>query len=118
MENRLTPAMPPFWTDALSNGNQSYGTFAGDVAHDFRKPRISYARDFLLSLSELEICKSLAIGFDQSILREFEENSIQERPKNNGNLQLQGFRCNDTTLHHPLRVIQPISLVGSCCPGM
>ncbi|KAL8223215.1 hypothetical protein R6Q57_020614 [Mikania cordata] len=142
MENLLTPAMPPFWTDVLSNDNQSYRfsarltqrptlglsnlfgpilcqanldswlgkskrvasmTFDGDVAHVFRKPRNSYARDFILSLSELEIYKSLPIGFDQSILREFEENSIQERPKKNGNLQLQGFRLNDYASSPPTK---------------
>ncbi|KAD7117067.1 hypothetical protein R6Q59_006318 [Mikania micrantha] len=68
-----------------------------------KKPIISYARDFLLSLSELEICKSLPIGFDQSILREFEENSIQERPRNHGNLPLQGFRRNDYSSSPPTK---------------
>ncbi|KAL8258086.1 hypothetical protein R6Q59_030127 [Mikania micrantha] len=62
MENRLTPAMPPSSTDALSNDNQSDGTLTSDVAHNFR---------------------------------EFEENSIQERPRNHGNLQLQGVEANE-----------------------
>ncbi|KAI8016065.1 hypothetical protein LOK49_LG05G01081 [Camellia lanceoleosa] len=31
--------------------------------------KISYTRDFLLSLSELDVCKRLPSGFDQSILR-------------------------------------------------
>ncbi|KAD2804395.1 hypothetical protein E3N88_37772 [Mikania micrantha] len=79
MENRLTPAMPPSSTDALSNDNQSDGTLTSDVAHNFR---------------------------------EFEENSIQERPRNHGNLQLQGFPRNDFSSSPPtIRVIQPISLM-------
>ncbi|KAJ0682642.1 hypothetical protein HanPI659440_Chr16g0649691 [Helianthus annuus] len=36
------------------------------VIQSEKDPRISYTRDFHLSLSELEICKSLPSGFDQS----------------------------------------------------
>ncbi|KAJ0682641.1 hypothetical protein HanPI659440_Chr16g0649681 [Helianthus annuus] len=70
-----------------------------------RKPRISYTKDFLLSLSELEICKSLPSGFDQikSILSEFEENSIQERPRTHRNFQLQGLRRTDCSSSPPTR---------------
>ncbi|XP_022025660.1 uncharacterized protein LOC110926212 isoform X3 [Helianthus annuus] len=68
-----------------------------------KKPRVSYTRDFLLSLSELEICKKLPSGFDQSILREFEENSIQDRPRAHGNSALQGFRRNDYSSSPPTR---------------
>ena len=34
-----------------------------------RKSIISYTREFLLSLSELDVCKKLPSGFNQSILR-------------------------------------------------
>ncbi|KAK1425164.1 hypothetical protein QVD17_20510 [Tagetes erecta] len=67
------------------------------------KQRISYSRDFLISLGELEICKSLPSGFDQSILREFEENIIQERSRTHGNSPLQGLRRNDYSSSPPTR---------------
>lgn len=35
----------------------------------FRRLKISYSREFLLSLSGLEICKKLPSGIDESILR-------------------------------------------------
>lgn len=35
----------------------------------FRKLKISYTRDFLLSLSGLDICRELPSGFDRSLLR-------------------------------------------------
>lgn len=68
-----------------------------------KKPRISYTRDFLLSLSELEICKKLPSGFDLSLLSEFEDNSNQERPRSHGSLPLQGFRRNDYSSSPPTR---------------
>lgn len=68
-----------------------------------KKPRKSYTRDFLFSLSELEICKRLPSGFDQSILSELEEASVQERPRGHGNLPLQGFRRNDYSSSPPTR---------------
>ncbi|KAL4586098.1 hypothetical protein LXL04_010729 [Taraxacum kok-saghyz] len=92
-----------------------------------RKPRVSYTRDFLLSISDLEMCKKLPSGFDQSILRisrnyyitavvpwafinfaslktsELEEASVQERPRTHGNLPLQGFRRNDYSSSPPTR---------------
>ncbi|XVF73127.1 hypothetical protein PTKIN_Ptkin12aG0176900 [Pterospermum kingtungense] len=37
-----------------------------------KKSIISYTRDFLLSLSELDVCKKLPPGIDKSILSEFE----------------------------------------------
>ncbi|XP_076923184.1 uncharacterized protein LOC143585241 isoform X2 [Bidens hawaiensis] len=73
------------------------------VIESEKKPRISYTKEFLLSLSELEICKTLPSGFDQSILREFEENSIQDRPRTHGSLPLQGFRRHDFSSSPPTR---------------
>ncbi|KAK9074261.1 hypothetical protein SSX86_006858 [Deinandra increscens subsp. villosa] len=89
---------------SLENDDDSSALEASEAINESeKKPRISYARDFLLSFSELEICKSLPSGFDQSILREFEENSIQERPRNHGSLPLQGFRRNDYSSSPPTR---------------
>ncbi|WOG88608.1 hypothetical protein DCAR_0207843 [Daucus carota subsp. sativus] len=39
--------------------------------------KVSYTREFLLSLSQLEICKNLPTGFDRSILGEFEDTTQQ-----------------------------------------
>ncbi|KAI3449213.1 hypothetical protein Pfo_005878 [Paulownia fortunei] len=61
------------------------------------KLKISYPREFLLSLSNLDICKTLPSGFDESLLCEFEDamQSIQDRPRIPGSLPLQGFRRNE-----------------------
>lgn len=61
------------------------------------KPRRSYTIEFLLSFSELEVCKKLPDGFDKSLLSEFEDGSfgIQDRPRVLGSSPLQGFRRTD-----------------------
>ncbi|RVX10084.1 hypothetical protein CK203_012869 [Vitis vinifera] len=47
-----------------------------EAKHEYQKTlQISYTRDFLLSLSELDICKKLPTGFDHSILRRNEYGS-------------------------------------------
>ncbi|XP_076907792.1 uncharacterized protein LOC143564380, partial [Bidens hawaiensis] len=78
-----------------NEGDSSVMVAAGSVIESEKKSRILYTRDFLLSFSELEVCKSLRSGFDRTILREFEENSIQERARTHGNLPLQGSRRNN-----------------------
>lgn len=89
---------------SLENEDDSSAIEASESINESeKKPRISYARDFLLSLSELEICKRLPSGFDQSILKDFEENSIQERSRTHGSLPLQGFRRNDYSSSPPTR---------------
>ncbi|KAI7740099.1 hypothetical protein M8C21_010317 [Ambrosia artemisiifolia] len=89
---------------SLGNEDESSGMLAAESVNESdKKPRFSYTREFLLSLSELEICKTLPSGFDQSILREFEENSIQDRPRTHGNSPLQGFRRNDYSSSPPTR---------------
>ncbi|XP_071705922.1 uncharacterized protein [Rutidosis leptorrhynchoides] len=67
------------------------------VTESEKKPRITYARDFLISLSELEICKKLPSGCDQSVLSELEQ------PRALGSLPLQGFRRNDYSSSPPTR---------------
>lgn len=67
--------------------------------------KISYTRDFLLSLSELEISKKLPSGFDKSILSEFEDSSYgnQDRQRIQGSLTSQGFRRIEYSLSPPTR---------------
>ncbi|KAI3743902.1 hypothetical protein L1987_56970 [Smallanthus sonchifolius] len=55
---------------SLENEDDSSVMEASEPINEFeKKPRISYTRDFLISLSELEICENLPSGFDKSILR-------------------------------------------------
>ncbi|KAL9228903.1 hypothetical protein vseg_004433 [Gypsophila vaccaria] len=71
-----------------------------------KKSNKSYTREFLLSLSELEICKKLPDGFDESLLSEFHGTSSyapQDRPRVLGNSSLQGFRRSDYGLSPPTR---------------
>ncbi|MBA0652697.1 hypothetical protein Goklo_019933 [Gossypium klotzschianum] len=65
-----------------------------------KKPRISYTRDFLLSLSELDVCKNLPLGFDHSILSDFEDTS-QDRQRIPGTLS--GYRRNEYSSSPPTR---------------
>ncbi|RVW47045.1 hypothetical protein CK203_097687 [Vitis vinifera] len=77
-----------------------------EAMHEYQKTlQISYTRDFLLSLSELDICKKLPTGFDHSILSEFEDASYnaQDRQKISGSLSLQSFRRNEYGSSPPTR---------------
>jgi hypothetical protein len=49
----------------------------------FRKLKISYTREFLLSFSGLDICKEFPSGFDRSLLRYSIYNSFDFTPKMN-----------------------------------
>lgn len=65
-------------------------------AESSKKPERSYTREFLLSLSELEVCKKLPKGFDESLLGEFDASyGIQDRQRVLGSSSLQGFRRPD-----------------------
>ncbi|XP_017235472.1 uncharacterized protein LOC108209196 [Daucus carota subsp. sativus] len=64
--------------------------------------KISYTREFLLSLSELDICKNLPKGFDRSILSEFED-TTQQRNCGTGSSPLLGFRRGDYSSSPPTR---------------
>lgn len=73
------------------------------VQHDLRKkPKFSYTRDFLLSLSDLDVCKKLPSGFDPSIIAEFEEAS-HDRQRVSGALSLNSFRRNEYGSSPPSR---------------
>ncbi|KAL2330237.1 hypothetical protein Fmac_017818 [Flemingia macrophylla] len=55
-----------------------------------KKQKISYTREFLLSLSELDICLELPSGFDLSLLSEFEDASL-DRQRSTGGLSVHSF---------------------------
>ncbi|KAK9147406.1 hypothetical protein Scep_006163 [Stephania cephalantha] len=76
-----------------------------EVITDQKKSRISYTRETLLSLSELDVCKNLPPGFDKAILSEFEEasNSVPERPRIPGSLSSQNFRRGEYGSSPPTR---------------
>lgn len=74
-----------------------------ETAHDSEKTfKLSYTREFLLSLSELDVCKRLPSDFDQSLLSEFEDTS-QDRQRISGNAPLHGFRRNEYGSSPPTR---------------
>ncbi|KAF8033290.1 hypothetical protein BT93_D2022 [Corymbia citriodora subsp. variegata] len=70
--------------------------------NETKKAKILYSREFLLSLSGLDICRNLPRGFDESILNEFEDAS-QDRQRTSGSFLLQGFRRNEYGSSPPTR---------------
>ncbi|KAM1819047.1 hypothetical protein FF2_000724 [Malus domestica] len=66
-----------------------------------KKSKISYTREFLLSFSELDTCKKLPSGFDQSILSEFED-AFKDRQRSSG-LSAHSFRRNEYGPSPPTR---------------
>ncbi|XP_039042530.1 uncharacterized protein LOC120181488 [Hibiscus syriacus] len=66
-----------------------------------KKYRISYTRDFLLSFSELDVCKKLPPGFDKKNLSDFEDTS-QDRQRIPGTFS--GYRRNEYSSSPPTRV--------------
>ncbi|KAL3814810.1 hypothetical protein ACJIZ3_016078 [Penstemon smallii] len=71
----------------------------------YMKPKFSYSREFLLSLSDLDVCKKLPSGFDESLLSELKDASqnLPDRPRIPGSLPLQGFRRNEYGSSPPTR---------------
>ncbi|XP_027928654.1 uncharacterized protein LOC114185239 isoform X1 [Vigna unguiculata] len=67
-----------------------------------KKIKISYTREFLLSVSGLDICRELPSGFDQSLLSELEDVS-QDRQRSSGGLSMHSFRRNDYGSSPPTR---------------
>ncbi|XP_068635769.1 uncharacterized protein [Aristolochia californica] len=65
--------------------------------HPIKQIKISYTREFLISFSDLDICKKLPSGFDTSILSEFEDTSynIPEWQRVPGCLSLQSSKCSE-----------------------
>ncbi|KAK8693556.1 hypothetical protein V6N13_071134 [Hibiscus sabdariffa] len=83
-----------------NDGQHSLGRPADTSKESQEKSRISYTRDFLLSLSELDVCKKLPPGFNKSILSEFEDTS-QDRQRIPGTFT--GYRRNEYSSSPPTR---------------
>ncbi|XP_044494850.1 uncharacterized protein LOC123217788 [Mangifera indica] len=64
--------------------------------------KITYSRDFLLSFSELDICKKLPSGLDPSLLSESED-APGDRQKTPSGLSLHSFRRNEYGSSPPTR---------------
>lgn len=73
-----------------------------EMNHESQKKMKTYTREFLISLSELDVCKKLPSAFDQSILSEFEDSS-QDRQRISGNLSANSFRRNEYGSSPPTR---------------
>ncbi|KAL6290348.1 hypothetical protein ACE6H2_007858 [Prunus campanulata] len=67
-----------------------------------KKSKISYTREFLLSFCELDSCKKLPSGFDQSIISEFED-AFKDRQRISGGLSSHSFRRNEYGSSPPTR---------------
>ncbi|RDX69254.1 hypothetical protein CR513_51650 [Mucuna pruriens] len=67
-----------------------------------KKLKISYAREFLLSLSGLDICRELPNGFDRSLISEFEDSSL-DRQRSTGGLSMHSFKRNEYGSSPPTR---------------
>lgn len=67
------------------------------------KPKISYSREFLLSIKDLDICKKLPSSFDDSPASELDGTLLPDRQRNTGSLPFQGFRRNEYASSPPTR---------------
>ncbi|XAR54020.1 hypothetical protein NMG60_11029000 [Bertholletia excelsa] len=70
-----------------------------------KHPKLTYTRDFLLSLSQLDICKKLPSGFDRSILSEFDDayQGAQDWQRIPGSLPVQSYRRTEYGASPPTR---------------
>ncbi|CAN1793602.1 hypothetical protein LINPERHAP1_LOCUS20051 [Linum perenne] len=73
-----------------------------EAGPESQKSKLLYTREFLLSLSELDVCKRLPSGFDQSLLSEFEDTS-QDRFRISGGLPSQGYKRTEYGSSPPTR---------------
>ncbi|XP_039000073.1 uncharacterized protein LOC120125786 isoform X2 [Hibiscus syriacus] len=86
---------------SLENEEQNSLGPPADISKESQKKyRISYTRDFLLSFSELDVCKKLPPGFDKSTLSDFEDTS-QDRQRIPGTFS--GYRHNEYSSSPPTR---------------
>ncbi|XP_064945586.1 uncharacterized protein LOC135597069 isoform X2 [Musa acuminata AAA Group] len=71
-----------------------------------KQPKVSYTREYLLSFSNLDICKKLPSGFDASILSEFDEASIivNEQQRGVGRLTFQSTKHSEYGSSPPNRL--------------
>ncbi|CAI9768880.1 unnamed protein product [Fraxinus pennsylvanica] len=83
---------------SLENEDQKSPYEASETIPEVEKKlKVSYTREFLLSLCNLDVCKKLPSGFDESWPSEFDDGlqSIHDRPRMSENLSSQGFRRNE-----------------------
>ncbi|XP_042046309.1 uncharacterized protein LOC121792432 isoform X1 [Salvia splendens] len=73
--------------------------------HVSTKPKIFYSREFLLSISNSDICKKLPSGFEESLSSELEEALLRlpDQTRIPGGLPYQGFRRNEYSSSPPTR---------------
>lgn len=91
---------------SLENEIQSSPGEAAVPFSESKKPlKLSYTRDFLLSISELDACKKLPSGFDASVLSEFEDTSygIQDRQRGSGSSPLLSYRRTEYSSSPPFK---------------
>ncbi|XP_058223751.1 uncharacterized protein LOC131333309 isoform X2 [Rhododendron vialii] len=91
---------------SLENEIQSSPDGAAVPFSESKKPsKLSYTRDFLVSISELDACKKLPSGFDASVLSEFEDASygIQDRQRVPGSSPLLSYRRTEYSSSPPLK---------------
>ncbi|KAI8545068.1 hypothetical protein RHMOL_Rhmol07G0013800 [Rhododendron molle] len=91
---------------SLENEIQSSPDGAAVPFPESKKPsKLSYTRDFLLSISELDACKKLPSGFDASVLSEFEDASygIQDRQRVPGSSPLLSYRRTEYSSSPPFK---------------
>ncbi|KAK7295135.1 hypothetical protein RJT34_18039 [Clitoria ternatea] len=86
---------------SIENADRSLLDQATDQGSQ-KKVKFSYTREFLLSLSGLDICRDLPSGFDRSLLSEFEDAS-QDRHRSTGGLSMHNFRRNEYGSSPPTR---------------
>lgn len=84
------------------NGDPCLSDQPIELTNEKKITKVSYSREFLLSLSGLDICRNLPRGFDESILAEFEDAS-QDRQRVPGSFLLQGYRRNEYGSSPPTR---------------
>ncbi|KAL8495151.1 hypothetical protein ACS0TY_019355 [Phlomoides rotata] len=79
----------------------------GSESHDddLMKPNISYSREFLLSIGDLESCRKLPSGFNESMISEFEDALLRvpDRPRIPGSFSQHGFKRSDFSSSPPTR---------------
>ncbi|XP_057499641.1 uncharacterized protein LOC130783893 [Actinidia eriantha] len=87
--------------EAVKSSNRDAGSFCESKKHS----KLAYTREFLLSLSELDVCKKLPSGFNLSVLSEFEDafQGIQDRPRIPGSVPFQSYRRTDYSSSPPTR---------------
>ncbi|CAL0318402.1 unnamed protein product [Lupinus luteus] len=88
---------------SLENEDQNLlDQLTSDELHKDRTLKLSYTREFLLSLSELDICKEFPSNFDRPLLSEF-EGALIDRHRGLGGLSTHSVRRNEYSSSPPTR---------------